>query len=80
MTAFTSSVFTPSGSAKALEAGPFDRHVYLSCPTPFRIGSDVDEAQTGFQTTQIDFILPAATELWLYAGAVNISILVTVPR
>lgn len=80
MTAFTSSIFVPSGSAKALEAGDFDRRVHLKCPSPFQIGSDVDEAQTGFQTTEIEFVLPSATELWLYAGAVNVSILVTVPR
>lgn len=78
MSLFFSETFTPNGSAKAVDSAEVDRHVHVRCASSFQVGFDVTEAQTGYTVvSSLDFVLPAGKELWLYAGAVNISILVS---
>lgn len=78
---FFSTVSQPNGSAKFVDAAEFDRSVALRAGTAFQIGYDSTEAQTGYTVAggnePLYLVLPAGKELYVYAGAVNVSILVS---
>ena len=78
---FFSTVSQPNGSAKFVDAVEFDRSVVLRCSSSsFQVGYDSTEAQSGYSVDQDEplyLVLPAGKELYVYAGAVNVSILVS---
>lgn len=78
---FFSTVLQPNGSAKVVDAADLDRSVVVSCSTSFQVGFDVAEAQTGYTVPSsaqpLYLVLPAGKELYVYAGTVNVSLLVS---
>ncbi len=77
---FFSTVFQPNGSAKAVDAEDFDRSVSLRAGSSFQVGYDSTEAQSGYEVQSNEslyLVLPAGRELYVYAGAVNVNIIVS---
>jgi hypothetical protein len=78
---FFSARVVPDGSAKVVEAADLDRSVVLSSGSSFQVGFTFDEAQTGYTVPSsaqpLYLVLPAGLELYVYAGAISVNVLVS---
>lgn len=78
---FFSEITQPNGSALVVESADLDRSVVLTSGSSFQVGYDVTEAQSGYlvpsSAQPLYLVLPAGKELYVYAGAINVSVLVS---